>query len=201
MEAPKPTVPLSELLDTRHRAQRAEERVETLARQLEQFQRSFEAQRPQQPPIDPVTDPEGAFRFLAQQQTEQALHQRANMSEMLARRDPVYGAKVDEAVEEAKKAGLNRHFMSQADPYKALMDWHTSKSVAQQVGPDLNAYRQKVREELIAEMKAAAGKPTTPQTLPPSLATATNAGLASPVVQDSNDFFKSMMAEKRAVRT
>ena len=207
VEAPKqtPTVPLPEHLDVRHRAQYAEkerdlarQEAELYRRQLDQYQRSIEAQRPQPQPIDPVADPEGAYRALQIQLQEQAIHQRANTSEMMARNNPVYGSKVDEAVAEAVKSGLNRHFMQQPDPYRALMDWHTSRNVAQQVGPDLNAYRQKVREEIIAEMKAGQGqRPTAPQNLPPSLSNATNANNSVPVVKESSDFFKEMFAKPR----
>jgi hypothetical protein len=201
VEAPKPTpaqtVPLPELLEQRHARQMAEREAQYLREQLTQYQRSIEAQRPQPQPIDPVADPEGAFRALQYQMQEQAIHQRANTSEMMARNNPVYGAKVDEAVAEAVKAKLNGHFMQQPDPYRALMDWHTSRSVAQQVGPDLNAYREKLRAEIVAEMRAGV-RPTAPQNLPPSLSQATNANNSMPVVKDSSDFFKEMLAKPRA---
>jgi len=193
VEAPKPlpTVPLPELLEQRHARQLAEKEAQMLRDQLAFFQqRSAEAQRPQAPVIDPVADPEGAYRALVQRQDEQAINQRANMSEMLARRS-AGDQTVDEAVQAAVKSGLNRHFMMQADPYGALLSWHNGQKVSQTVGTDLNAYREKVRQEVIAEMKA--GKPV-PQNLPPSLSTATNASRSAPVVQDANDFFKSMIA-------
>lgn len=191
--ASEPTVPLHVLIEERKERQ-------AYQAQLRQFMEAQQrAQQPQPPPIDPVADPEGFARAvvhqnaaLAQQMQDMAVHQRANTSEMLARRDPVYGSKVDEAVQEAVKSGLNRHFMAQPDPYKALMDWHISRNVAQQVGPDLSAYRERVRQELIAEMKA--GRPV-PQNLPPSLSTATKANNAPEVVGEASDFFKSMFSK------
>lgn len=204
---PSRTVPLPELMEERHKRQLAEREREAARRELELVQRFIEGNRQQQPPpppIDPVADPEGAFRTLAerqamiaQQMQEQSLHQRANMSEMFARRD--HGdEKVEAAVQAAVAAGLNRNFMMQADPYGALMRWHAGQQVAQEVGTDLSAYRQKieaeVRQRLLAEAQVA-GKPA-PQNLPPSLSTATRAAVPVSQVADDRDFFKSAFAKR-----
>lgn len=204
--APEPvrTVPLPELLEQRHARQLAEQEARHAKERLAEIQRALEAQyrasQPQPQPIDPVSDPEGFARAvlqenaaIKQQLSEQAVHQRANMSEMLARRD--HGTeKVDQAVQQAIQSGLNRHFMAQPDPYGALMDWHNSRHIAQQVG-DLDAFRKKVREEVIAELKA--GR-SVPQNLPPSLSTATKANNSPEVVTEASDFFKSMFDKPRA---
>lgn len=206
---PSRTVPLPELMEERHKRQLAEREREAARRELELVQRFIEGQRQQQPPpppIDPVADPEGAFRTLAerqamiaQQMQEQSLHQRANMSEMFARRD--HGDdKVDAAIQAAIQSGLNRNFMMQPDPYGALMRWHAANHVVQEVGTDLQAYRQRVEAEVRARLEAelkAQGRPA-PQNLPPSLSTATRAAVSSPQVQDTGDFFKSMFGKNRA---
>ena len=194
-------VPLAVLMDERGRYQ---DRIEKTEQRLADIQRALEVQyRASQPPpqpIDPVAEPE---RFAAavqhelarkdQQMQEMAIHQRANTSEMLARQK--HGDQVvDQALKDAISTGLNRNFMMQPDPYRALLDWHTSQSVAKQVGPDLTAYREKVRQEIIAEMRG--GKPA-PQNLPPSLATATNAGNANPLVPEPSAIFENMFARKR----
>lgn len=204
---PTRTVPLPELMEERHKRQLAEREREAARRELELVQRFIEAQRPQQPPpppIDPVTDPEGAFRALAQRQDmivnqvqEQALHQNANNSERFARQQ--HGdERVDAALQAALSAGINRQFLAQPDPYGALLRWHSQVQVAQEVGTDLSAYRQKVeaevRQRLLAEAQVA-GKPA-PQNLPPSLSTATRASVPTQQVQDDRDFFKSMFARR-----
>lgn len=204
---PSRTVPLPELMEERHKRQLAERERESARRELELVQRFIEGQRQQQPPpppIDPVADPEGAFHALRQQQNmiaqqmqEQSLHQRANVSEMFARKE--HGdEKVEAAIQAAVQSGLNRNFMMQPDPYGALMRWHSAQQVAQEVGTDLSAYRQKieaeVRERLLAEARAA-GKPA-PQNLPPSLSTATRASVPSSQVVDDRDFFKSAFAKR-----
>lgn len=199
-----PTVPLPELMEERRARQEAQRQAAYVQGQLQQLldaQRA--AQQPAQPPIDPNLDPGAAFHALQQQLAqrdaalqEMAVHQRANTSEMLARSK--HGDQVvDTAVEAALKSGLNRHFMAQPDPYRALIDWHNSQRVAQEIGNDPNAYRAKieaeVRAKILAEMRA--GTPP-PRNLPPSLATATQAASAPQVVQEAGDFFKSMMNRK-----
>lgn len=205
--APPPArqVPLPELMEERHKRQMAEREREAARRELAIVQQFMEGQRrqPAPPPIDPVADPEGAYhallqqqQMLASQQQEQALHQRANMSEMLARRD--HGSEqVDAAVQAAIQAGLNRNFMAQPDPYAALLQWHKANQVASEVGTDLAAYKAKIAEEVRAQIIAearAAGRPV-PQNLPPSLSTATRAAVPVQQVQDAGDFFKSMFAK------
>jgi hypothetical protein len=209
-QAPAPNgnghmVPLSELLDTRHRAQAAEAKAQEVAARLESIQRHLEAQqRPQPQPIDPVADPEGAFRVLAQQNAalqqqmhDQAMHQRANTSEMLARQK--YGdAAVDAAREAAVKAGLGTHFLTQSNPYEAVMTWDRGQKAARDIG-DPAAYREKIKAEILAELRgqpAPAQTASVPQNIPPSLSTATRANGAVPVVESANDFFKSMFQPK-----
>ena len=213
--APTPTVPLPELLEQRHRAQMAEREAQYAREQLAQYQRALEAQQramqPQPQPIDPVADPEGFARVvlernaaLERQMQEQAVHQRANMSEMLARRE--HGPeKVDAAVQAAINAGLNRNFMQQPDPYAALMTWHNSQAIAQTVGTDLNAWKARHEAEVLAKYGikpgalpvATAPPAAAPQNLPPSLAGATRANLASPVEPSPSDFFNQMMAPRK----
>ena len=196
----EPTVPLHVLLDERKERQAYQAQI----RQLVEAQQR--ASQPPPQPLDPVGDPEGFARTvlqqnaaLHQQMQEQALHQRANMSEMLARRD--HGSeKVDKAVQAAVEAGLNRNFMSQPDPYRALMDWHTAQDIAQQVGPDLKAWEAKKEAEIearVLERLRTGVKPAaTPQILPPSLSSATRASTTAPVIQDASDFFRNALFAK-----
>jgi hypothetical protein len=200
---PSRTVPLPELMEERHKRQLAEREREAARRELELVQRFMEGQRQQQPQPqvhipDPATDPEGYTSFMLAKMQEQSIHQRANQSEMFARRE--HGdEKVEAAIQAAVQAGINRNFMMQPDPYGALMRWHAANQVVSEVGTDLQAYRQKieaeVRQRLLAEQQVA-GKPA-PQNLPPSLSTATRASVASPGVMDTGDFFKTMFGKSR----
>ena len=183
----------------------AEQKAEFLAQQLAQYQRSAEELRPPAPPLDPVGDPEGFARAMMQENA--AL--RSNLQSISANlpahitehlvREKHGDAAVDEAVAEAHKAGLGTHFMKQRNPYKALMEWKTNQTIAQQVGPDLKAWEAKKEQEIEARIMARMNpvKPGAPQNLPPSLSNATNANNSVPVVKESSDFFKEMFAKPR----
>lgn len=202
----EPTVPLHVLIEERKERQAAQAEQRAIQAQFRQLiEAQQRASQPQPQPIDPVAEPERAFAALANEITkrdramqEMAVHQRANTSEMLARGK--YGdAKVDEAVQSAIQAGVNQQFMAQPDPYRALIDWQNSQSVAREVGGDLNAFKAKVREEYLAELRAGvrpAAATAAPQVLPPSLSSATRASTTAPVIQDASDFFKNQLFAK-----
>lgn len=203
----EPSVPLHVLIEERKERQAYQAQLRQL---IEAQQR---AMQPPPQPIDPVADPEGFARAVLERQAatermlaEQAVHQRANMSEMLARRE--HGnEKVDQALQAAVQAGLNRNFLMQPDPYGALLAWHNAQAIASQVGPDLKAWEAKKEAEILAKYGIKPGAtpvataspapaPQVPQ-VPPSLTNATRANLASPVVESANDFFNQMMTRKR----
>lgn len=201
---PTPTVPLPELMEERRARQEAQRQAQYVQAQLHELLLAQQrAQQPQQQPIDPNLDPGAAIHALQrelamrdQRASEDALNMRANTSEMLARRE-VGDQVVDQAIESAVKSGLNQHFMKQSDPYRALITWHNSQRIAQEIGNDPNAYKARieaeVRAKVLAEMRA--GTPP-PRNLPPSLATATQAAITPQGQQDAGEFFKQMMNRK-----
>jgi hypothetical protein len=190
----EPHVPLHVLIEERRERQAAQAQLRQL---LEAQQRSSQ---PQPTPIDPVADPEGAFRAVAeaiqadrQQMQQMAVHQRANTSELLAKGK--YGAQAVEAAREAAvKAGLGNHFLTQNDPYESVMEWQRGQTAAKDIG-DPAAYREKIKQEILAELRGQP-KPGAPQVLPPSLSTATRADGSAPVVADSADFFRDMLKKR-----
>jgi hypothetical protein len=114
---------------------------------------------------------------------------------MLAKKE--YGAQaVETAREAALQAGLGRHFMAQPDPYQALMEWDRGQKAAKEIG-DPVTYKERLKAEILAELAkgqpAAQARPGAPQVLPPSLSSATRANTASPVIQDTGDFFKNTL--------
>lgn len=179
-------VPLSELLSERKQRQEKErlyQEADARAKAYEQMVQQFRQPPPQAPPQqeqapDPWSDPQAAFAYQQRQFDERMLNERANVSEMIARQK--YG---DEAVEAATQAavreGAGQHFMRQRDPYGALMQWHRHNLFLQKVGPDPDAYEkqieQKVREKVLAELKAGNGGQPAPK-FPGSLAAATGQG-------------------------
>jgi hypothetical protein len=202
---PARTVPLSEHIEERKARQQAQQLAayyEGQLRALGEAQR--QQQQPQPQPIDPVANPEQAYAHVLhaiaerdRQAAIQAQHHQANISEMLAVKE--HGAAAVEAARQAAiEQGLGQHFLARRDPYSDLMQWHRSQQLAQEVGNDPAAYRAKieaeVRAKVLAEMRT--GTPP-PRNLPPSLATATRANNAAPVVPDSSDFFKGMFDRSR----
>jgi hypothetical protein len=196
-------VPLAELIETRKRAQFAEEtarQAQEQARQLNEAMRRFtQPQQPQaqpKPVIDPEIDPRGAFEALREEQHQGMLNMRLDMSERYAR-EKFGDAAVDAATQAAVDAGYNQVFVSRPDAYKEMMDWHQGQQVRQQIGTDPAAYErqveERVRAKVIAEMRA--GTPP-PSNLPPSLSTATRVNGGPEVAPNSRDFFKDMMNPK-----
>lgn len=197
----EPQVPLHVLIEERKERQAYQAQI----RQLIEDQRR--ASQPQPEPIDPDANPGDAARFLARENAqlrqtmqEQAVHQRANTSEMIAR-EKFGDTAVDAAVAAAKQQGLGDVFLGKQRPYQELMGWHNSQTIAQQVGPDLKAWETKKEAEIEARVLArlqqagaVPARPGVPQVLPPSLSTAARAATA-PVIQDTSDFFKGMFAK------
>jgi len=197
-------VPLPELLSEREKrkaeATRREEaeakarEYEARVQQYEQFLAQLQQQQQQTPPPDPWTDPQGALAYQQQQLQQQfqahvqrleaqQMHDRANISESIARQK--FGDEAVTAAQQAAiKAGLGPRFMQERDPYASLMKWHQNNSFLQKVGPDPAAYEKTVEERayqrLLADLQAGKiklnGQSAAPQRFPGSLADATAAG-------------------------
>jgi hypothetical protein len=192
-------VPLSELLDTRKRAQAAEEAQRQTALQAQQLTEMLAryTQPQQQPqrqpePIDPDVDPGAYIRDLEARMAHNMHVQQLNFSEQRAREK--FGDEiVNKATEAAVQSGYNQLFLNKPDAYKELVTWYQGQQVSQEIG-DPTQYRQRLETELrakiIAEMRQ--GTPP-PANLPPSFAGSTKAAYAAPVVEDAGDFFKTMM--------
>jgi hypothetical protein len=197
----EPHVPLHVLLEERKERQAYQRQIQQI---IEAQQRA--QQPPPPPPIDPIAEPERFAQAVQmelarkdQQMQSMAIHNRANTSEMLARSK--YGDEVvDAARQAAVDAGLGQHFLAKTDPYREVMDWHRGQQAAKEIG-DPAAYKEKLKAEILAELKGQPvpgqqARPTVPQVLPPSLSSATRANTASPVIQDTSDFFnKSLFAK------
>jgi hypothetical protein len=203
-------VPLATLIETRRRAQAAEDEARQARMQAlqltEALQRLTQPQQPAQPQIDPNLDPAAAIQDLErrvaanlnaidQKYQRQALNERLNLSE--SRAQEKHGADlVAKAFEAARESGFAPSFVNRSDPYGEMVAWYQGNQVRQEVGGDLNAYRAKVeaevRAKIIAEMKGGA---QVPRNLPPSLSTATSAASSMQVVPDEKDFFKSMFSK------
>lgn len=194
-------VPLAQLIEERKSRQQAERERAQL---LEAVQRLTAQQQPQAQPvrqvIDPIADPEGAFHALRQEMHEGMLNQHLNMSERYARSS--HGTEVvDQALDAAIQAGATEYFKTRQDPYGEMVNWFRGQQLSQEIGTDPAAYRARIEAEVAAKVRAEvmaqlqAGRPT-PQNLPPSLSTSTNASGGVEHVPAAKDFFNSMMSNR-----
>lgn len=200
-QPPQPhTVPLAELIETRKRAQAAEDAVRRQQQKLDYLNESVRRLQPQpqsqQAQIDPVTDPD-AFVSHVTSLIEQKFHQQAiSASEQRARKE--HGDElVETAANEAFKNGLDTYFASRPDPHGEAIAWYQSQKLRSEIGPDPATYRQNLENELrakiLAEMKQ--GTPP-PSNLPPSLSSATRVNGATEPIPNGRDFFNSMMNQR-----
>jgi hypothetical protein len=204
-------VPLATLIETRRRAQAAEDEARQARMQAlqltEALQRLTQPQQPAQPQIDPNLDPAAAIQDLErrvaanlqaidQKYQRQALNDRLNTSE--AKAQEKHGADiVARAFEAARESGFAPSFVNRPDPYGEMVAWYQGQQFRQEAGGDINALKAKIREQVIAELKGGAQPQQVPRNLPPSLSTATSANTATQVVPETGDFFKSMFSKQR----
>ena len=187
-------VPLEELKSEREKRQEAqrsrddEVRLRVIAEensrryqaQIDDMQRKFQAvQNPPQPPPDVFLDPEGAFSHLERKFNHQLEQQRLNFSEGRAR-DKHGDELVTAATQAAQQMGVAQHFSKAADPYAALIQWHKSQQSLAEIGPDPEAYkkslREKMRAEVLEELRTGKVAGSTPQRFPGSRVDATASG-------------------------
>jgi len=157
---------------------------QTLRDELNQLKGQMQAQPAPQPSQqqapqipNPATDPEGYHAFMRSLQASAMQNAQLNMSEMMVRE-----SMGDEAVNEAFSA-LNQHsqrdlllsqFRQTPHPWGQMMRWHKEQKLVSEIGTDPEAYKQKLKEELLAEMRQTPAQqaPSSPQTpnLPPRVA-------------------------------
>lgn len=146
-EAPQ-TVPLAALIKQRDEFKGE---ISELRQQLEAVQRPAKAE----PRPDPLEDPEGAAAFDAQ-----LIHHRdLNRSQRMAERE--HGKDfVQDAFRAAQAAGLAGQFGQSQFGWEDMAEWHKAnveaeqaKTLVTEIG-DPVAYREKVKAEVLAELKA-----------------------------------------------
>lgn len=162
-------VPLAALKEVRSENKTLKQRlsdIEQLLRQKEQ---------PQAP--DPLLDPEAHSAFLIRQFQEGQANVLAEMSERFARNS--YGDElVDEAFEAAQRSGVVEKFRGSKDPWGDLAKWHKAEKAKAEIGDDPTAYKERLKAELLAELKAeTAGRSVQP---PASLAGQSNLSSSTP---------------------
>lgn len=168
-------------------AQNSELQRRLQAAQQPQFQPQQQPQRqqPQRQRPDPWTDPEGAMAFdrdmLAQQQHMQVFETRVALSEEMMASKPDFAEMKNLFVEAARANPYLAQQMVQ-HPLPAKFAYEQGKRIAaeREVGNDLEAYNkrieERVRQQVLEELKSGTTANAQPQKFPVTLADATPSG-------------------------
>jgi hypothetical protein len=152
-------VPLSELLNTRERAQAAERERDELKRALEHIQRQQQAtqQKPAEVP-DIFSDPEAYTRHINETVHRTTTEMRLEFDMQLAevRHPDVFPKAYDAFIQAVGNPGrpnpqLYHEVMGARSPGQAIVDWFKRDQVLREVGTDPAAYRQKLQKELLED--------------------------------------------------
>jgi hypothetical protein len=176
-------IPIQALLDERDRRQRAERELE----EQRQWRANFEAQQrqAQQQAPDFFEDPDQRLQYERQSLNASVMRLKLEQSRFLAERE--FGA---DLVKETyaffdQNPALSHQFVSHPSPFHAAVEFYKRQKVAEEIGADPEAWRQREREKLLEQLRAEAMAEvqTTAQVqpkpkIPGSLATAPAAGRA-----------------------
>jgi hypothetical protein len=179
---------------------------DALLAERQQWQRQQPTPQTQREPAkverpDPLLDPDGYASFVREEIRQEALAERRE--ESLQRAAETHPAEFQEAYTAAQKAvdpALRARMQNSRDPGKTLLEWHRETKTRQEIGGDLTAYKQRLRDEALKdpEFRKAAmeawradapsnGKPRVE--LPPSMSSASrsNAMLRGSANDDVSD--------------
>jgi len=142
---------------------------------------------PQQAP-DFWENPETAIDYRLQQVVnplqQQLVRQREEISMLQAidkhgqeTVDNAFSALKSKMATDPSAGAAYQQIMASVHPYQALVDWHKRQSAIDEIGNDPNAYREKLRAELLAEMQEQhrASSPS-PSVLPSNFSSSRNVG-------------------------
>lgn len=207
-------VPSSRLREVTDKSRKIEEENNSLRNLLTQVQTRLNAleQKPapkeqqQENKLDPIVDPDGFVKSLNEQFEQKLRAERLNNNLAIAH------VKHGETFEKAYEALLgernsgNMPLVNQltatANPGEAIVQWYRNQQTLKEVGNDPQAYRQKLRDELLKDpdfvkaaveaARASAGQPNTGQRsvvqMPPSLSrVAGSSKNADPIDTDDSD--------------
>ena len=160
------------------------EKRQALEKRLAEAEAARPPQQAQQAPAppDPIDDPNAYTAHMQQQLNQQLVNERLNVSEVIARQQ--HGDEVVQAAQEAFKVAdiaTKQRVMASPNPYGELVQWHNKQQAMADIGDDPQAFRERVRAEIMAEMEAqqsdVQAQPAQPsQPIPANFAGARNAG-------------------------
>ena len=178
-----PTVPRRALEDERRKRQDAERKLDELTKAAQQPKPQPQQQQPvqqQQPPErpDPWVDPEGAARYDQMMFQHQLFETRVVTSKELMRSLKPDFDDVEKVFIEAASADpyLEQQLIRHPLPAKFAYEQGRRIMLMKEIGDDPEAYKARVREELMAEL---AGQQPTQQVQPAAVAPGTPKTLAT----------------------
>lgn len=159
--------------DEKSKRQQYERELADERRERERLARELQArQEKETPPPNIFEDPDGYMGNRERKILTAIDNQRFDTSEMLARATPEGSKSVDEALEaaaELRKTDPNDPIFIKVknarDPYRELLTWHKQQKILTEI-QDPEAYKAKLREEILAELKAKDGLPAQEQQAP-----------------------------------
>jgi hypothetical protein len=150
-----PLVPswrLREINEEKRRVAEENERLkaELAQRQTPQVTEAPKVEKAARP--DPLLDPEGYAKAVRDELREEMLAERREDSLIRARE--ANQKEFDEAYAAARQAvdpALKARMQASRDPGKTLLEWHRENKTKAEIGNDLTAYKQRLREEALKD--------------------------------------------------
>lgn len=161
-------VPYEALKDERTKRQALERELEESRR----WRAQQEAQQ-RQAQIQAIQDPDQRIQAVQQEWQRAMIQDRLDSSYMRAEKQHG-GELVREVVEffnDPQHTPMSHQFLRSPDPFEAAVDYFKRAKALEEIGPDPDAYKARLRAEIAAELSPA--KPTAP---PPSMASSPSSG-------------------------
>ena len=154
-----PMVPSWRVREINEEKRTLADRLAALEAEKANWQRQ-QVQHPQQPAPkqeekakpDPLLDPEGYAKAVRDEIREEIIAERRESS--LHAAHAKYTTEFEEAYAAAQKAvdpALKARIQASRDPGETLIQWHREQKTRQEIGGDLNAYKQRLREEALKD--------------------------------------------------
>jgi len=128
---------------------------DALRAEREQWQR--QQRQPQKEPEkvakpDPLLDPEGYATAIREEIRQEALAERREESlQRAAEANPDEFREAYQAAQRVVDPALKARMQASRDPGKTLLEWHREQKTRQEIGGDLSAYKQRLRDEALKD--------------------------------------------------
>jgi hypothetical protein len=153
-----PLVPSWRLREINEEKRTLADQVAALKAEKSQWQRpqvpAAEVPKPTEKPAkpDPLLDPEGYAKSVREEIREEILADRRETS--LHQAHKTYKTEFEEAYSAAQKhidPALKARMQQSRDPGETLIEWHREMKTRAEVGTDLNAFKQRLRDEALKD--------------------------------------------------